>query len=63
MVVAAHAVRRDPEAAAAGHRVAGVERQVQEDLLELAPVGERRRQPAAELEREVDLLAERAPQE
>ena len=56
----ADAIGRDAEATAAGHRVARVEGEVQQHLLELAAIGQRGRQPAAEIERELDLLAERA---
>ncbi len=51
---------REPDDAAACHRVASVHDEVQDDLLDLHRVGQDRRHAVGQVEVELDVLADRA---
>ena len=53
----------DPQGAAIGHRIAGVDGEVDEDLLELARVDQHGLQVGGERAVQLDVLAERATQQ
>ena len=56
-------VRRDGQDAAERHRVAGVDGEVEQHLLELAGIADDRRERGGQGKAEIDLLAERPAEE
>ena len=63
IVVDGHVVGVDRQDAAGGHRVAGIDRQVDQDLFDLAGVGEHRPEVEAEGGGQFDVLADGSSQE
>ena len=55
--------RGDRERAALGHRIAGVDREVQDRILELVGIRQRRARPRGQVDRKPDLLAQRPAQQ